>query len=312
MGQFVCYEHKPLGRSLHTHPSAHVYSRSQSHLLFLLLPSASYHHTLPHEAQFQHHCHALKKVLLNTYLPTSSWISSWNCCISRGKMWIHAGWYQVLHICFFTESHSGSLGGGKSSDVRSEQLCLLCSQTGTMSQAESFSCNSRMGGCLPQWEDFRSQCPQYLPWSHSTQVTDHHFAFQDIWFSTSYCSLFHVPDLNSRNCNWHQLSPTCDLHFSSAKHRYSIAPTEAQTSKKWEPLFAFSRLLPYFPLSLIHGNGLHQSASLEKLSWSLSQELCWPKPICQQIAPSQLSARAALESFFTTILVYKFDKKHEF
>lgn len=69
VGQFVCYEHKPLGRSLHTHPSAHVYSRSQSHLLFLLLPSASYHHTLPHEAQFQHHCHALKKVLLNTYLP---------------------------------------------------------------------------------------------------------------------------------------------------------------------------------------------------------------------------------------------------
>lgn len=51
-------------------------------------------------------------------------------------------------------------------------------------------------------------------------------------FHTLHCSSLHVPGLNSRNCSWHQPSLASGLHSSSEKHRHSIHPTEAQTSKK--------------------------------------------------------------------------------
>lgn len=143
----------------------------------------------------QHHGYALRDVLLSTYPP----LSEFHCCISRGKMWIHAGWLQILQFCFFTAlmvSHIGSLGGGNSSDSPAQPKSALGSSYGASYTTRQASCpTQRASPATSEWEvDFHREKITVSPdASHSLTLVS--FLITTLPFKTSnfqHSSLQHI------------------------------------------------------------------------------------------------------------------------
>lgn len=175
-------------------------------------------------------------------------------------MWIQAGWLQILQFCIFTAltvSHTGSLGGGNNRDLPAQPRSAL---GGSCTTRRALCPRQRTPPATPEQgvdfhrEDCRAQHPPCLPQSRFRQLSGRHFAFQDIWFSTHFIAAhFTFPDLNFRNCNWHQPSLASGLHSSFVKSRYSVHTAEAQTSKK-------KKGSHYLPSADCHSNALWVSS----------------------------------------------------